>query len=72
MVINKEIASDKMFNKAITYAEDMEFYIRYFNSLAYFNKPLFIKKQTFLIKLPDYPFQLVNFLISIICRKNMV
>ena len=46
MVINKEIASDKMFNKAITYAEDVDFYIRYFtsNSLAYFNKPLVYKK----------------------------
>ena len=46
MVINKEISSDKMFNKAITYAEDVDFYIRYFtsNSLAYFNKPLVYKK----------------------------
>lgn len=46
MVINKEIASDSMFNKAITYAEDVDFYIRYFtsNSLAYFNKPLVYKK----------------------------
>lgn len=46
MVINKKIASDHMFNKAVTYAEDVDFYIRFFtnNSLAYFNKPLVFKK----------------------------
>ena len=46
MVINKKIATDNMFNKAVTYAEDVDFYIRYFtsNSLAYFNKPLVYKK----------------------------
>lgn len=46
MVINKKIVSDNMFNKGVTYAEDVDFYIRFFttNNLAYFNKPLVFKK----------------------------